>query len=368
MIKILNVIGSLDIGGAENNAMNILRFIDSSKFSYYFLVFGDFEGNYEEEARSLGATIIHMEEPKVNYKDFISNYRKLLKKEKFDVIHVNTLWNSGILLSAAKREGIPIRICHSHSTESSQNENFIYKLYKQLMRRLILNSTTNFIACGKDAGNYLYGEDVFQKKGRIIYNGIEDEKFSFNSSKREEVRKSLGFSSNETVLGHVGRIAPVKNHPFMINILDSLNNRMSTLKLILIGDGPDLVFVKNMVESKELEESVIFLGNRKNVSEYLQALDIFVFPSLFEGFPVSLIEAQAAGLPCLVSSRVTKEARLTMNTEFIDLENFDEWLNRIQYYANNKIDRSQINTNEIKKKFSVHSIVKKWEKIYEEKK
>lgn len=367
MIKILNVIASLNIGGAENNAMNSLRFIDSNKFSYHFLVFGDLEGDYEAEAVSLGATIHHLSEPKQDYKKFMSDYQELLKREQYDVVHVNTLWNSGLLLRTAKKVGAPVRICHSHSTESSQNENAIYRVYKHVMRKFILKNTTDYVACGRDAGEYLYGRTFFKQQGKIIYNGIDEHRFSFDPLKRAEVRQSLGIDVNDVVLGHVGRVVPVKNHAFMIDILEQLKDELENLKLVLIGDGPDLAAMKDLVRSKGLQERVLFLGNQQNVSDYLQAFDVFIFPSLFEGFPVSLIEAQGAGLPCLISTAVTKEAKLTDHAHFIDLENSDEWLKKVRFYAENKLERSTVNIDEIKHKFSISAIVKKWEYLYEEK-
>ncbi|MER2227473.1 MAG: glycosyltransferase family 1 protein [Carnobacterium sp.] len=366
MMKILNVIGSLNIGGAENNAMNILRFIDTSKFTYHFLVFGDLIGDYEEEAKSLGAIIIHVDEPKKDYWKFLSEYQKLLKQEQYTVVHVNTLWNSGLLLRSAKKEGVPTRICHSHSTESSQNENTIYRIYKRVMRKSILKNATHFVACGKDAGNYLYGENFFKRHGEIIYNGIDHEKFSFDSVKREEIRNSLEIDTNDIVMGHVGRIAPVKNHVFMVNILSRLSGDLPSLKLILVGDGPDTKSIKELVKSKGLEKKVLFLGNKQNVSDFLHGFDIFIFPSLFEGFPVSIIEAQAAGLPCLVSDRVTKEAQLTVHTQFLALKNRDKWLEKVRYYAENKVNRSEVSITKIKNKFSITAIAKQWEKLYEE--
>lgn len=367
MIKILNVIGSLNIGGAENNAMNVLRFIDTTKFSYHFLVFGDDEGDYEAEAVSLGAKIIHLNEPKQDYKKFMADYKELLKKEKYDAVHVNTLWNSGLLLRTAKKTGVPLRICHSHSTESSQNETVVYKVYKTVMQRLILKNATQYIACGRDAGEYLYGKSFFSRYGEVIYNGIDEHRFTFDSLKRKTVRDSLSIDQDDVVLGHVGRVAPVKNHMFMIQILEQLSGELENLKLVLIGDGPDLKAMKKLVGEKGLDKKVLFLGNQQNVSDYLHAFDLFIFPSLFEGFPVSLIEAQAASLPCLISTRVTQETKLTEQTHFIDLENSDGWLEKIRFYAKNELERSTTVGDEIKNKFSIYSIVKKWEHVYEEK-
>src|SRR5699024_10028853 len=146
-------------------------------------------GDFEEEVKALGAGVIRLNEPKQGYPKFIKDFGKLLKTNKYDVVHVNTLWNSGLLLRIARANKIPIRIAHSHSTDSSVEENNLYKMYKTSMRQLIRKYGNVFIGCGIDAGNYLFGEKFFNKHGQIIYNGVDLEEFRFNKIKRERSKE-----------------------------------------------------------------------------------------------------------------------------------------------------------------------------------
>lgn len=366
MEKILNVIGSLNIGGAEINAMNILRNIDLKKYQYEFLVFDQDPGDFEGEAIRLGAKIVRIQEPKLDYKKFLATFDTLLNVEKYDVIHVNTLWNSGLLLKIAKKNGISVRICHSHSTESSVHENLKYKIYKRFMRYFILSNATHYIGCGQDAGNYLYGQKKFQQKGEIIYNGINIEDFRFNPDVRKRVRDSLNIASEEVVIGHIGRLAPVKNHSFMIELLEQLitEAKAKNVKMIFVGDGPDYEKIQQELVKRSLEKKCILLGSRKDVNEILQAFDILLFPSFFEGFPVSLVEAQASGLPCIISANVTEETILTDYCTRINLEEEDSWKKRILEYISMLVDRSLVNIELIERNFDSKYTAKKWEKIY----
>lgn len=365
MTKILNVIGSLNIGGAEINTMNILRNLTPNKYHYEFIVFDESPGVFEAEAEQLGATIHRLIEPKKNYKLFFEKFNQLLKKNNYDVIHVNTLWNSGFLLRIAKRNNIPIRICHSHSTESSAHENFKYKVYKSIMQRLILNYATDYIGCGRDAGNYLYGEKIFQKQGQIIYNGINLDKFRFKQHIREAVRETLGISYNTFLIGHVGRMAPVKNHRYIIELAEKLQKMKKDFKILFVGDGPDFQEIKTLISNKNLEDYFLLLGNRKDVHELLQSMDVLLFPSFFEGFPVTLIEAQASSLPCLISTGVTKEAKLSEETHFISLSDNTIWKKKIIEYMNNPIDRKSTNLELIERKFDIVNITRQWEELYD---
>lgn len=365
MKKILNVIGSLDIGGAEINAMNILRNINKDKYQYEFLVFDQIPGVFEEEAIGLGAKIIRMQEPKTNYKQFLKEFNVLLKDSHYDVLHVNTLWNSGLLLRLAKQNHIPVRICHSHSTESSANENVKYKIYKTIMQKLILTSATDLIACGKDAGDYLYGKRTFNQYGSVIYNGINIEAFRYNHSVRKQVRESLNISQEEVIIGHIGRLAPVKNHSFMIQLLERLVADVSHVKMVFVGDGPDFEKIKQEISDRKLEKQCLLLGSRRDVNQILQSFDVLLFPSIFEGFPVSLVEAQASGLPCIISGNITHEAVLTDHCTKIPLENTDAWLKKIMAYLSLPVDRTRVDISLVENEFDSRCTAKKWEDIYD---
>ncbi|MDN5372933.1 MAG: hypothetical protein PWR19_1979 [Carnobacterium sp.] len=365
MKRILNVIGGLNIGGAENSAMNICRYIDKDYFQYDYLVFGEEEGVYEKEALHKGAEIIRMPFAKEGYFLYCKNISKLLKENKYDAIHVNTLWNSGIVLFLAKIYNVPVRICHSHSTESSQNEGIIYKVYIKVMRKLITSSSTHLIACGQEAGEYLYGKELYQEAGTTIYNGIDINDYRFDQTKRNDIRSSFGLEATDTLLGHVGRLAPVKNHSFILDIFEEMATLDSTIYLMLVGDGPDQQKIKDRILASGLEKRVFLMGNRLNVNELLFAMDVMLFPSLYEGFPVTLIEAQATALPCLISEQVTNEAKLIEISQFLPIDAGTEiWKENIYELIQKKIQRDYTSIEYIEKNFNVKNIVKKMERLY----
>lgn len=365
MRKILNVIGSLAIGGAEINAVNILKNIERTKYQYDYLVFDDSPGDYESVVKHLGAGVIKLPHPTKGYRQFLKIFDELLKEKNYDAIHVNTLWNSGLLLRVAKQNNIPIRIDHSHSTESSANENLTYKLYKRVMRQLIRHNATDYIACGIDAGNYLYGEDFFQNKGQVIYNGVNLASFKFDAQKRQAIRDDLNIADNELILGHVGRIAPVKNHPFMLEILKELVKKHNNVRMIFVGDGPDFKLIQDMIIEYGLESKCILLGKRNDIDYLMQAFDILLFPSFFEGFPLTLIEAQTSGLPCLISDRVTDQAVVIKESKRLPLDQMDKWVTSIEELKDNPIRRDLVEIEKIKEEFDNKQQAKKWEAIYD---
>lgn len=365
MKRVLNVIGGLNIGGAENSAMNICRYIDKQQFQYDYLVFGDEEGLYEKEALQNGAKIIKIPFAKNGYSLYCKNISNLLKEQKYDAIHVNTLWNSGLVLFIAKLHNVPVRICHSHSTESSQNETLVYKGYTSIMRKLITFSSTKLVACGQQAGEYLYGKKRYLSKGVTLYNGIDIDSYRFNQEKRDLVRENLSLESNDTLLGHVGRLAPVKNHSFILDIFEEMAALDSTIYLMLVGDGPDIQKIKDRIKHSGLEKRIFMMGNRLDVNELLFAMDVVLFPSLYEGFPVTLIEAQATALPCLISDQVTKEANLIASSKFLPINQGTEiWKETIYELIQKNVKREQVSIEKIIKNFEVENIVKKMERLY----
>lgn len=366
MKKILNVIGRLNIGGAEINAMNILRHINRTKYDYHFLVFqADQPDDMEKEAKDLGATIKKIQEPKLDYKAFVKEFDELLKNEKYDVVHVNTLWNTGLITRIAKKNGVKTRISHSHSTESSAVENWQYKAYKHVMKKLIRRNANLYIACGQDAGDYLYGDQFFSKNGHIIYNGVNIEQFKFNKDKRTAVRNQLGISEDTFIIGHVGRLAPVKNHQFMLHLFGKIIDKYPNVKMMFVGDGPDYAKIQAVIQQNNWEDRVILLGKRHDVNELLQAFDLLLFPSLYEGFPLSLVEAQASGIPCIVSANVTSEALLKSDSIALELNNEQKWIDSISHYIDNPVERENIDIHQIVDKFDVKKMAEKWEEIYD---
>lgn len=363
-IKVLHVVGQLMLGGQETMVMNFCRYADRSKIEFDFLVYGKEIGDFEQEANSMGGKVIHTPALKeIGYRSFSKQINNIIEKNgPYDAIHCHTSLNSGVLLKISKKHAIPVRIAHSHTTNPGKKLTYTFKVYSSLMRRTILNNATHFVGCGKDAGNYLFGEKTFTSKGFVINNGILVEKFKVNSQVRDRIRKELSLGDS-FVVGHVGRLSEEKNHIFLLNIFKEILNKNSNSKLVLIGDGP---LKKALIEQSikmDIEEKVVFCGQRNDISEVLQSMDVFVFPSLYEGLPVSVVEAQASGLPCILSNNITSEIKITSLTKFMSLDlSAEEWADAvIDKKVHSRLDVSE----DIRKSgYDIRDVCQKLQKIY----
>lgn len=329
MKKILIVCGKLNIGGAEKVAYSLGHYRDVTKYECHYIVFEDIEGEYEAELSNDGCKIFHLPIPAENYFVFWKKINQLMKKYKYDVVHCHTMFNSGIVLTAAKRHGISCRIAHSHSICSSPNRKLVKRIYEHIMRYLILKNATDYVGCGQKAGEWLFGEKEFKKNGKLIYNGVDTALFAYSDSNRHKIRKELGIT-NKYVIGHVGHLAEVKNQIFLISLMPQILKCNPDAILLLIGDGNDRSMLQNKIKGLGLMKHVIMTGNVMNVNEYLSALDVFAFPSLYEGMPLSIIEVQANGLPCVISDRIPKDVVLTDLITVLPLEqSAEKWIDTI---------------------------------------
>ena len=238
--------------------------------------------------------------------------KKLMKSEKFDAVQAHG--SSALLyfeIHAAKKAGVPIRIAHSHS--SSCKYKFAHKLLKPFLNREL----THAFACSDLAGKWLFTGEY-----EIFTNGIDVEKFRYNEEKRRDCRSEFGFE-NELVLGHVANMEHAKNQIFLLEIFAELLKTIANAKLLFVGDGPLRSEIEAKISELGIGESVVLTGRRKDTDRLYQAMDVFLLPSLYEGLPVTLIEAQAAGLKCFASERVTRQADITGNVTYLPIGNDD---------------------------------------------
>ena len=327
-IRILHVVTYMGRGGLETMLMNYYRQIDRNEVQFDFLVHRDFEADYDKEILKLGGKIYHL--PRLNPWD----YRYLKKLDEFfqqhkeyKIVHSHLDCMAGIPLKYAKKNGIPVRIAHAHS--KSQDKDFKYPL-KLWMKRMIPRYATKLFACGEEAGEWMFGGLKFN----ILNNAIDTKQYQYSEKVRTAYREELGLGDS-LVIGHVGRFNPPKNHRFLIEIFDKLKQKNTNVKLLLVGDGDGRGKIEDLVKEKNLQEDIKFLGMRDDVYNILQAMDVFVMPSLHEGLPVTGVEAQASGLPCVFSDTITKEVGLTSNTEFLSLqEKPDVWAEHVLKYMN----------------------------------
>ena len=312
MIRILHIVSFMQRGGLETLIMNCYRHIDREKMQFDFIVHRDFRADYDDEIEALGGKIYRL--PRLN--PFSPGYKKALRDffqshPEYKIVHCHLDCMSALPLAAAKKCGVPVRIAHAHS--SNQERNLKYPL-KRLYMRKIPDVATHFFACSKEAGEWMFpGQSI-----TVINNGIETERFAFRSEIRSEVRSEFGFR-DELVLGHVGRFMPEKNHGFLIVIFAEVHKRIPDAKLLLMGTGPLEDQVRRKVNELRLTDNVRFLGVRSDVNRILQAVDVFVLPSVYEGLGIAAVEAQNAGARCVVSDTVPTACAMTDLVEFVAL-------------------------------------------------
>ena len=309
MKRCLQITASLHIGGAEKVARDIGLEARRLGYEVDYLVFGDEVCGYEQELEDSGCRMIHIPAPAENYRRYLNTLKRLMRENEYLVVHAHTMFNIGWAMLAAKQCGVPIRIAHAHS--ALDNGHGLKKsVYEQLMRAMILHNATDLVACGNAAGIRLFGREAYEKAGRCILNGVDVDRFSFSEEARNKIRDELHLR-DAFVIGHVGHLAAVKNQAFLIRLLPQIIERKPDAKLLLLGDGDDRNKLKAMIRDAKLEDRVIMTGNVRNVPDYLSAMDIFAFPSLFEGMPLSIVEVQANGLPCVLSTGVPQDVFLT---------------------------------------------------------
>lgn len=322
-VRILQIVGGMDMGGIENFIMNIYRNIDRTKVQFDFFIHNDKDAIFEEEIRELGGKIFKIPHiTKSGHRAYIKNLKNFFKEHKeYKIIHSHRDELNGLVLKEAKKFGIKVRISHSHNAYPKYIS-FLGKLYKNYYLSQVNKYATERFACSQVAGEWMYGKN---KNFKIINNGIDVKKYTFNEKIRKIKRIELNLKENEIAIGHIGRFVLQKNHEFLIDIFNELLKINNNYKLFLIGEGENQEKIKAKVKELNIKKNVIFLGVRKDINEVLQGIDLFLLPSFHEGLPVTLVEAQGAGLKCFISDTVTKEIDLECGlTEFISLEKSPE--------------------------------------------
>lgn len=329
MKTVLIVVGKLYIGGAERVCRNIGFYADPARFQIDYLVFGDEIGAYEPELLEKGCRIWHVPSPSESYRCFYSRLKSLIRENGYDVIHCHTMFNSGLVLRAAHACGVPVRIAHSHSIHGNETRTLMQNCYENLMRRWILRYATHRIGCGQAAGEWLFGKKAFHESGVVLLNGIDLKQFCFDPAVRDRIRQENHWEGM-CLIGHAGHLEPVKNQIFLLRLMPELLKKQPNVRLVLLGDGRERNMLEQTISDLKLEKKVSMLGNVPNVNEYLSAMDVFAFPSLYEGMPLAILEAQANGLPCVLSDRVPKDVFQTDLLHPVSLEaGSDAWIEEI---------------------------------------
>ena len=303
-IRVLQVVTYMGRGGLETMLMNYYRHIDRSKVQFDFLVHRDFEADYDREIERLGGRIFHVSRLVPWSRSYRAELMAFFRAHpEYKIVHVHQDCLSAVALQCAAECGVPVRIAHSHN--SNQDKNLKYLIKRHYMKQ-IPTFATDFFSCGKAAGDWMFGGHSYQ----ILANAIDTAQYRFAPETRRAVRQELRLEDC-CVLGHVGRFHPQKNHSFLLEVFSECLRLNPNARLLLVGGGEGRSEIEAKAKELGLQDKVIFTGVRSDVNRLMQAMDVFVFPSLYEGLPVTMVEAQAAGLPCVISDRVPAECIVT---------------------------------------------------------
>lgn len=360
MIRVLQVFGIMNRGGAENMIMNIYRKIDKSKLQFDFVVHHKKRGEFDSEIIELGGKIFCVPQFKgYNLFQYMKWWKVFFAENpEYKIIHSHIRSTAFIFIPIAKHNGI-ISIIHSHSTSEGKNfEGIVKRLFEYPLRW----ECDYYIGCSKEAGNWLFGNKIVNSnKYRIIKNAVDLNRYSLNDCIRQDYRNKLGITNN-LVFIHIGRMEEVKNHFFLIDIFKGIKSKIDTAKLLLVGDGNLKDSIKEYVEKEHLSKDILFLGIRDDVPKLLMSADCFLLPSKWEGLPLSVIEAQAAGLPCFVSDRVSNEVKATRKLIFLPISRGAKlWVDRI---VKSDFSRKETRIEMEEKGYDVESVAYELQQYY----
>lgn len=291
-------------------------------------------------------------------------YYKFFKSHDYKIVYADTE-NAlrSVHLLMARLAGVPVRVLHSHNTQL-QTRSRLSHLIARCLRHVFSISATHYFACSDLAAQWLFPPHVCQKKNyEILQNGVDLNQFRFNPQIRSEMRAKLGIHEDQLLLGHVGRFMPQKNHNFLLEVFAKVAEKKPGTRLMLIGDGANRAEAEYKARELGIEDKTLFIGNVQNVSDYLQAMDMFVMPSLFEGLPVTGIEAQAASLPCIFSDTITRELAITNLAEYLPIDNIDPWVEHICRMESN-LPRENVEEQIIRAGYSIDHTVARLREFY----
>lgn len=341
-IRILHIVPKLDIGGIDTMIYNYFLQIRKYDIVWDFVVHGMEEGSIEKKLKSLNCTVYHITPKKESFSKYFIMLKKIIKDGNYDIVHAHQNNLCFIPLFVAKICGVKIRIAHSHTCLGSR-KSLKDRIFIQLNRYI----ATDFAYCGVQACRWAFGDKI---KGKWIKNGLEIDRYKFSKNSRISLRQKYSIKEDEVVLGMVCRLSTEKNIFFSLKILKELLPFNRSYKLFIVGDGELHDSLLKYTNELKLSENVFFLGRRNDVEKFYSFFDIFLLPSYFEGFPVSLIEAQCSNLYSLVSNTISDEAFINKNVISIGIkeESIREWIRYIlSYKKENRIYNTALNQFDI---------------------
>lgn len=318
MLRVLQVLGGLNRGGAETMVMNLYRALNHRNIQFDFIIHSNTQNDYRDEIENLGGQIYVFDSFKgynfINYRkqwsDFLNNH------QEYKVVHSHVRSYASVFFPIVKEHNLKT-IVHSHSTSNGTG---LKSIVKRCLQYPLRYQADYLFACSQIAGEWLYGEEATKGKNYfILNNAINTRKYKIDMATRLRVREQLGIKNN-LVFGHVGRLHEAKNHMFLLELFKSIIKQKPESKLVIVGDGELREEIENKIVALELQKDVIMTGSRSDVPKLLMAFDAFLFPSKWEGLPVTVVEAQAAELPCFVSDTVTKEVGISDLVHYLPID------------------------------------------------
>lgn len=364
MVRVLHELSALDGGGDARLIYEYYSCMDKTKVHFDFVIYDFYEnGLLEQPLRDMGCTIYKLPQIKKDRKACLNGLEKVIKEGNYDVVHSHRGGRGFFVMYYAKKYGIKKRVVHSHVANESVS--FIKKMLNVFLSKIAKMFATDLFACGKDAGIYMWGKNNYAKGDvSIMTNAITIDKFGFSQDVREAKRKELGVD-DKLVLGIVGRMTAQKNYPFLFRVYKEVLKVRQDVVLVVVGRGLQEEAIKAYARELGIEKEILFLGLRDDVSELLNAFDIFLLPSLFEGLPVVLIEAQANGLKQIVSNTITDEVDITDLIEYLPIdEGEQQWVERINAYKNNVAERNTYSQKVAKAGYDIVVESKKMQNFY----
>ncbi|EPB8187129.1 TPA: glycosyltransferase [Clostridium perfringens] len=370
--RVIHVVSDMHRGGVETMLINLYRNIDRSKLQFDFICHyrKDEKGSknhiadYYEEIESLGGRIFKIPSlGSCNPIEYINNMKNILKNNgPFEAIHVHTNKQAGFALIAAKLANVKKRIVHSHTAKWDE----LNKYYMKFLKSLIKYGANIYCACGKDSAENAFGYN--KKNVFLLNNSIEVEKYSYvNEEEIKKIKNELQINDDETIIGHVGRFDPSKNHEFILKLAENLKKKGRKFLVLLVGTGPIEGEISNKISKLNLSNEVKMLGVRKDINVLMNLFDVFLLPSFFEGLPLVAIEAQAAGTKCIVSDGVTKEIDMGLGlVKHLPIKGncLDLWEKEIFNKDIVSLDKDYVLTQLKLKGYNVKSNIEKLYEIY----
>lgn len=358
-VRVLHVLTILNLGGIENFLMNLYRKIDRTKIQFDFLVHREEEGFFEEEIKSLGGRIFRVQALNpITYNSYLKELNAFfIQHQEYKIVHSHLNVNGAFVLKEARKAAVPIRIAHSHTDKEGGN----LKWVKKLIRSQVSKYSSHNFACSIRAGKWLFKEKEFKH----VPNVIDIDQFTFSEVKRQQLRAMLGLSEQAIVVGNVARFNFSKNHAFLLQVFKKLTIKNSNYHLLLLGDGTLRSELETTCEKLGIQDKVTMLGAVKNANEYLNVMDLFVFPSLNEGLGIVMVESQANGLPTIITDTLPNEVDQTDLIHRLSLdESTDFWANYIDGLPLNLTNRQQYTAKMKSTEFNIDKTIHWLEDFY----